>query len=95
MIATGKQHRCTDNCSICAYVLFHVIIYLVAISVYVDVTPPLKGIVKDGNDPNSDEIYSSEASTVSCVWRGFSDPESGIKQYGVDVYRTSAGMLNV
>ncbi|KAK2165039.1 hypothetical protein NP493_1368g00012 [Ridgeia piscesae] len=59
--------------------------------VYVDVTPPLKGIVKDGNDPNSDEIYSSEPSTVSSAWREFSDPESGIKRYSVDVYKTSAG----
>ena len=70
-------------------------IYFVAISVYVDVTPPLKGIVKDGNDPNSDEIYSSEASTVSCAWRNFSDAESGIKRYNADVYITTAGMLSV
>ena len=79
----------------CAYyALLHVMIDLVAISVYVDVTPPLKGVVIDGNDPDSDEIYSSEPSTVSSAWRNFSDPESGIKRYNVDVYTTSAGRLN-
>ena len=58
---------------------------------YVDVTPPLKGAVKDGKDPNIDEKYSSEASTVASTWQQFSDPESGIKGYHVDVYRKPAG----
>ena len=68
---------------------------LVAVPVSVDVTPPVKGVVKDGSDPDSDDIYSSEPSTVSSAWRNFSDPESGIKRYSVDVYTTSAGILNV
>ena len=58
---------------------------------YVDLTPPLKGLVKDGKDPNVDEKYSSEAATVASTWKQFSDPESGIKSYQVDVYRKPAG----
>jgi len=61
------------------------------ISVYIDVTPPLKGIVKDGKDPSSDEKYSSEASTVASTWKQFSDPESGLRGYHVDVFRRPAG----
>ncbi|KAI0241220.1 hypothetical protein LSAT2_032838 [Lamellibrachia satsuma] len=59
--------------------------------VYVDLTPPVKGVVKDGKDPNEDERYSSEASTVASTWRQFSDPESGLKSYLVNIYRKPAG----
>ncbi len=71
--------------------LLHVLDRFVVTSVYVDVTPPLKGVVKDGKDPDSDEVYSSDAATVCSTWKRFSDPESGIRSYHVDVYRKPAG----
>jgi len=59
--------------------------------VYVDLTPPVKRVVKDGTDPSEDETYSSEASTIASTWSQFYDPESGLKNYLVNIYRTSAG----
>ena len=47
--------------------------------------------MKDGKDPNEDERYSSEASTVASTWRQFADPESGLKSYLVKIYRKPAG----
>ena len=60
-------------------------------SVYVDTTPPLKGIVSDGIDPNTDIRYTSEPATVASTWKEFSDPESGIQSYVIDVYRKTGG----
>ena len=57
----------------------------------IDLTPPVKGVVKDGKDPNEDMRYSSKASTVASTWKQFSDPESGLKNYLVNIYRKPAG----
>ena len=35
--------------------------------------------MKDDKDPNEDERYSSEVSTVASTWRQFADPESDVK----------------
>ena len=63
------------------------------VTVYVDVTPPVKGLVTDGLNPDEDERYSSEASTVASTWKNFSDPESGLKSYLINIYRKPAGKL--
>ena len=76
------------------YLVYNTVTSLHFVSVYIDVTPPLIGVVKDGDDPSSDKIYSSDASTVASTWQKFSDPESGIKNYHVEVYRKPAGKAN-
>ena len=56
----------------------------------IDTTPPVKGWIKDGSDKNNDMKFSSETAEVSSVWGGFSDPESGIVSYTLDVYINNA-----
>lgn len=51
-----------------------------------DVTPPLPGSVADGKAESHDLKYSSETASKYTNWNGFSDPESGIASYKVDVY---------
>ncbi|CAH1277633.1 Hypp9726 [Branchiostoma lanceolatum] len=53
-----------------------------------DATPPVEGTLWDGLDPDSDLQFSSEPSTVSANWDGYSDPESGIRDYAMTVQRT-------
>ncbi|XP_035696857.1 uncharacterized protein LOC118430254 [Branchiostoma floridae] len=53
-----------------------------------DATPPVEGTLRDGLEPDSDLAFSSEPSTVSANWAGYSDPESGIGDYAVTVQRT-------
>ncbi|CAH1239174.1 HEG1 [Branchiostoma lanceolatum] len=55
-----------------------------------DATPPVEGSLRDGLEPDSDLQFSSEPSTVSANWDGYSDPESGIGDYAVTVQRTSS-----
>jgi len=55
------------------------------------VTPPVRGVVKDGADAASDIMYTSETATVASTWSGFSDPESGIDRYHVDIFRKPKG----
>ncbi|XP_067685182.1 uncharacterized protein [Haliotis asinina] len=54
--------------------------------VLVDITAPVKGWIKDGDDAKHDVSYSSEQALIQAVWGGFSDPESGIVKYEVDIY---------
>ena len=58
---------------------------------FVAVSVEMKGVVKDRKDPNEDEMYSSEASTVASTWRQFADPESGLKSYLVNICRKASG----
>ncbi|XP_066275501.1 uncharacterized protein [Branchiostoma lanceolatum] len=55
-----------------------------------DATPPVEGTLRDGLEPDSDLQFSSEPSTVSANWDGYSDPESEIGDYAVTVQRTSS-----
>ena len=55
-------------------------------AVLVDVTPPVAGIVVDGADVNNDVNFTSESSSVSAAWTGFSDPETDIASYTVQLY---------
>ncbi|XP_070574642.1 uncharacterized protein [Ptychodera flava] len=59
-----------------------------------DATPPESGWIKDGLNPDEDMVFSSEPSTVSANWDGFSDPESNIKEYSVTVWRKHADTGN-
>ena len=51
-------------------------------------TPPVPGTVYDGREEGpTDVVFSSESATVSSQWEGFIDPESGITEYKVSVFR--------
>ncbi|XP_052073991.1 uncharacterized protein LOC127711867 [Mytilus californianus] len=55
--------------------------------VLIDTTAPVKGWIVDGNiGKKHDMNFSSETAEVSSMWGGFSDPESGIVSYNLDVY---------
>lgn len=60
-------------------------------SVRVDATPPLAGMVSDGNSPDVDLRYSSSFTTIQASWTGFWDYESGIAQYVINVFRQAPG----
>ena len=56
--------------------------------VHIDLTPPVPGSVYDGREEGpTDVVFSSESATVSSQWEGFTDPESGITEYKVSVFR--------
>lgn len=58
-------------------------------TVRVDLTKPVAGEVADGGLADfKDQVYSASKSTYNLQWRKFFDPESGIREYNVDVYRT-------
>nr|XP_006820036.1 PREDICTED: uncharacterized protein LOC102804939 [Saccoglossus kowalevskii] len=59
--------------------------------VLIDVTPPTKGWVKDGLDPDNDMSFSSEVSSISANWDEFIDPESGILEYDISIWRSAFG----
>ena len=53
-----------------------------------DLTPPIAGLVVDGDLPQfKDKVFSSSKSTVNLQWKDFYDPESGIREYKIDVLR--------
>ncbi|XP_033637389.1 uncharacterized protein LOC117298318 isoform X2 [Asterias rubens] len=63
--------------------------------VTVDLTPPVQGSVYDGLLPGPTDLeFSSKPATVSAQWQGFSDPESGIEDYQVTVYRKHSDSEN-
>ncbi|XP_025084423.1 uncharacterized protein LOC112558273 isoform X1 [Pomacea canaliculata] len=56
--------------------------------VLVDLTPPKEGKVIDGLSENFEDLhFSVHKSTVAARWQGFSDSESGIMQYEVQIER--------
>ncbi|XP_048251916.1 uncharacterized protein LOC124135018 [Haliotis rufescens] len=54
--------------------------------VLVDTTDPVKGWITDGDNKTQDVTYTSEQALIQAVWGGFSDAESGIVKYEVDIY---------
>ncbi|XP_038050728.1 uncharacterized protein LOC119723897 [Patiria miniata] len=63
--------------------------------VTVDLTPPLQGSVYDGLLPGPTDLeFSSKPATVEAQWQGFSDPDSGIDDYQVTIYRKHDGSSN-
>ena len=59
--------------------------------VYVDLTPPLKSWVRDGESTENEIQFSSDVATVEASWGPFEDPESGIKSTDWSIYRQSLG----
>ncbi|XP_053400990.1 uncharacterized protein LOC123541000 [Mercenaria mercenaria] len=60
--------------------------------VRVDLTKPVKGKAVDGNINNLTDVqYSSSKSTVQLQWDHFYDPESGIREYDVQIARRRHG----
>lgn len=58
------------------------------LTVLVDLTPPKEGKVIDGLSENFEDLhFSVHKSTVAARWQGFSDSESGIMQYEVQIER--------
>jgi hypothetical protein len=55
-------------------------------TVLVDISNPLAGWIHDGDDQESDMSFSSESAILTARWGNFSDPESGIDHYIVDVF---------
>ncbi|XP_022103294.1 uncharacterized protein LOC110986022 [Acanthaster planci] len=63
--------------------------------VTVDLTPPIQGNVYDGLLPGHTDLdFSSRPATVEAQWHGFYDPDSGIKDYQVTVYRKQGSSFN-
>ncbi|KAI8519526.1 hypothetical protein Bbelb_027830 [Branchiostoma belcheri] len=85
------QHGVTYYSTLVAFNLGHVVknVSVSSDGVMYDATPPQKGWVKDGLDPNHDIKYSSETATVSALWDDFRDPESDIAVYEVTVRNTA------
>ncbi|XP_062598765.1 uncharacterized protein LOC134260192, partial [Saccostrea cucullata] len=54
--------------------------------VLVDMTKPNAGWVNDGDDPEKDQVFSSESALIAARWGNFSDEESEINHYVVDVF---------
>lgn len=54
----------------------------------IDLSPPILGSAVDGNQENFEDLeYSSAKSSLAVQWDGFSDPESGIKEYAIKVLK--------
>ncbi|KAL4222207.1 hypothetical protein ACF0H5_018245 [Mactra antiquata] len=58
---------------------------VVSITVLVDITNPLAGNVKDGKPGEKDKEFTSETVSKYANWYGYSDPESNIDHYEIDV----------
>ncbi|XP_061177745.1 uncharacterized protein LOC133186528 [Saccostrea echinata] len=54
--------------------------------VLIDVTPPDPGFVNDGIDQSLDKNFTSESATVRACWENFTDLESHIADYKVNIY---------
>ncbi|KAK7498950.1 hypothetical protein BaRGS_00009759 [Batillaria attramentaria] len=54
--------------------------------VLIDLTPPVPGVVVDGDDINSDIEFTSETASLSSSWQGFHDPETQIDSYTLSVF---------
>lgn len=70
----------------------HVTMYcnslLCSLTVLVDTTNPVSGTVVDGKDAAFTDIqYTTSRAKVEVQWKDFSDPESFIRNYQVQVHR--------
>lgn len=54
--------------------------------ILIDKSPPIPGIVLDGDRLAQDRQYQSEDDKICAQWKEFYDPESGIDRY--DLTRT-------
>lgn len=49
--------------------------------ILIDKSPPIPGIVLDGDRLHQDRQYQSEDNRICAQWKDFYDPESGIDRY--------------
>lgn len=63
-------------------------LYLTFCLVFCDLTPPIKGTTQDGVG-DKDLQFTSVQATYSTKWSGFSDPESDVVDYLLEVQRKS------
>ena len=47
-------------------------------AIIVDISPPLPGLVYDGNGQSGDIVFQSSSTKYCASWHDFRDPESGI-----------------
>ena len=59
--------------------------------VRIDITDPVSGTVQDGTNPSDDLDISANPTFVAATWSGFSDGESGIALYNVEVTKQGRG----
>ena len=60
----------------------------------VDLTPPAAGVIVDGLESKFHDVaFSSESATITSQWENYTDPESGIRDHKVSVYRKRDGRL--
>lgn len=58
------------------------------LTVLVDTTNPVSGTVVDGKDATFTDVqYTTSRAKVEVQWKDFSDPESFIRNYQVQVHR--------
>ncbi|KAL5014713.1 hypothetical protein ScPMuIL_008983 [Solemya velum] len=56
--------------------------------VKVDLTKPVSGEIVDGNSPSFEDMqFTAAKTTVAAQWRGYSDPESYIREYKIMVMK--------
>ncbi|KAL5015119.1 hypothetical protein ScPMuIL_009389 [Solemya velum] len=56
--------------------------------VKVDLTKPVPGEIVDGNSPSFEDMeFTAAKATVAAQWRGYSDPESYIREYKIKVMK--------
>ena len=61
----------------------------------VDRTPPLAGMVNDGERVGTDIDYTSSTSMLCVNWQGFSDPESGISSIRWTIGKASCSQTHI
>lgn len=64
-------------------------------TVLVDLTSPMTGEVVDGKEASFTDVqYTTSRAKVEVQWRGYSDPESFINNYQVQVHRARYNALD-
>ena len=61
------------------------VVYLLLFAVLVDTTAPIAGAVSDGRNGLQDIRFIYDTSTVMVSWESFTDHESGIHKYDIDI----------
>lgn len=61
--------------------------------IMVDKTPPIVGVVSDGDRLQGDLQYQHETDKICAQWTNFFDPESGIRKYILQSIRFCFSLL--
>ncbi|XP_070205100.1 uncharacterized protein [Littorina saxatilis] len=81
------QHNVTYFSTVVAVNLLNLSSSLTSNGILVDSTPPVAGIIIDTNSASGvqDENYTGQQASIYARWKDFDDPESGIKDFSLDV----------